>query len=569
MRLRSRSIALASLLAIVVLLFLTLLFKHISYPLLWHDESDTVMFGQRVVEYGYPKVHGAKNVVYGLTHALRVGVDDRTDAYIGAPWGYYYYAAIGVALARDVDDLYLRTALLRVPFAAIGVLGLLVLLLGVRGSIDDARRRCFAILYWLFAAYSISLILHLREARYYGLLIFISCALLFVFVRYHVYRRLGYGLYVALTTLLLFLLFNTFYPAYPVFLVSLGLHHLGRAAFGSGSRAERVGGLLRSCLPLVLSLAATIPLLFYFDFLTQMKVWLAEHEATLRVYGTSLRIVFLNLARYEFLLPALVMRIAVSLQIRQHPPQHASTASLQRRQIASFLFLFTLSYCLIVARSISVWERYFIPLSPIITTMLLLDAFTFGDLIRQSSKRSRWREAVAGTLVVVGLGTTVWWRIPDFRGRIYEITHRYMGPLDFLIPYLKEKYPQPEELMIATNYEEPALMYYLGSHVIVGFYGGNLENERDLQPDIIIPRAWRENLGTLAEMARRAPYEPKTFPAKNIPMNGFPGLSRLFGRAMHHNFETVLAAEGESPLVILERAPSLSLGEGEADPRGR
>jgi hypothetical protein len=547
------------LLAIAALLFLTLLFEHISYPPLWHDESDTVMFGQRVVEYGYPKVHGPKNVVYGLTHALRVGVDDRTDAYIGAPWGYYYYAAIGVALARNVDDLYVRTALVRLPFAAIGALGLLVLLLAVRDSIDDAnRRRWFAILYWLFAAYSISLILHLREARYYGLLVFITCALVAVFVRYHVYQRLGYGAYVALTTVLLFLLFNTFYPAYPIFLVTLGLHHVGRAAFGAGSRAERLGWLMRSCLPLALSLATTMPLLLYFEFLTQVKGWIEEYDATLRAYGTSLRVVFLNLSRYEFLLPALVLRAAVMLEIRLHPLQPTSSALLRRRQIASFLFLFMMTYWLILARSVSVWERYFIPLSPIITTMFLLDAFTYRDLIRDSSMRPGWRQAVAGTLVVICLATSFGWRIPEFRGRVHEITHRYMGPLDFAIPYLKEKYPQPEELMIATNYEGPALMYYLGSHVIVGFYGGNLENEVELEPDVILPRAWRENMDPLAEMVRRAPYEFKRFPVKNIPTNGFPGLSRLFDGPMHHNFQTQLAEEGESRLVILERSSSRS-----------
>jgi hypothetical protein len=89
-------------------LFLVSLFKNISYPLLWADESITVMHGKRVLEYGYPKVHDSKNVVYDLRHSNpRLGVDERTDAYIGgADWGMYYVAAVAAKIAPMGDDIY-------------------------------------------------------------------------------------------------------------------------------------------------------------------------------------------------------------------------------------------------------------------------------------------------------------------------------------------------------------------------------------------------------------------------------------------------------------------------------
>ena len=40
------------------------LFRHLSYPLLWADEAETALFAERVLEHGYPKVHGPRNVVY-------------------------------------------------------------------------------------------------------------------------------------------------------------------------------------------------------------------------------------------------------------------------------------------------------------------------------------------------------------------------------------------------------------------------------------------------------------------------------------------------------------------------
>ncbi len=248
------------LLVAVALLFLTALFKHISYPLIWHDESDTVMFAQRVLEYGYPKVHGPKNIVYGL-EGPDLLVDARTDAYTGAPWSGYYFGSIGVALARGVDDLYEKTALLRIPFAVIGTLGMFLFLISVLDSVGSkaSRRIVFSIQYWALATYSVSFLLHLREARYYSSIIFLSAALLLVFVRHHIYGRMAFGRYFGCVTLLLFLIFNTFYPAYPVFLIAIGIHHLWEAFFVKESGRVRWRWLLRSSSPLLLSLFTTLP----------------------------------------------------------------------------------------------------------------------------------------------------------------------------------------------------------------------------------------------------------------------------------------------------------------------
>ena len=50
--------------ALAALLLGVFLFKHLSYPLLWDQEAVTAAFGGRILEHGYPKVHGPKNAVY-------------------------------------------------------------------------------------------------------------------------------------------------------------------------------------------------------------------------------------------------------------------------------------------------------------------------------------------------------------------------------------------------------------------------------------------------------------------------------------------------------------------------
>ena len=63
--------------------FLISLFKNISYPLFWADESMTVMGGVRVLDFGYPKVHDGKNVLYDLRHPnVRLGIDEKTAAIV-------------------------------------------------------------------------------------------------------------------------------------------------------------------------------------------------------------------------------------------------------------------------------------------------------------------------------------------------------------------------------------------------------------------------------------------------------------------------------------------------------
>src|SRR6185436_20880908 len=74
---------------VLLCLFLISIFKNISFPLFWADESMTAIGTERVLEYGYPKVHDGKNVFYDLRHSNPVlGINEENDAYVGgAGWG--------------------------------------------------------------------------------------------------------------------------------------------------------------------------------------------------------------------------------------------------------------------------------------------------------------------------------------------------------------------------------------------------------------------------------------------------------------------------------------------------
>jgi hypothetical protein len=224
--------------------------------------------------------------------------------------------------------------------------------------------------------------------------------------------------------------------------------------------------------------------------------------------------------------------------------------------VAAFLFLFCVCYVLLISLVPFVWERYFIALSPAITSLLLLDTWTFAGRLRAAPRQLGHRAAAA--LLAVCFAVVVGLRAPEMRGRLYEITHRYKGPLDYIIPYLRERHPDPAALVIATNYEEPAYMYYLGSRVTVGFYGANLEEDLAVQPDVIVFRPWRQQLWALERLRRRDRYREHRFPVRSAKTNNVPGLSpESAGRGLVHLFKTQYA-EGADRVTVLEREPAPS-----------
>jgi hypothetical protein len=163
--------------AACVALFVGSLLRHLSVPLFWQDEGETAMFATRILEVGYPKVHGTPNVLYEFGAPREIGVKASDDAYLGKTWADFYFAVPGVWWAQHSADPYQRTLRVRLPFALVGAAGVCVWLWGVLPALPRSRQLGFASAYFALGALSISLVLHLREARYYPLLVGVLGAL--------------------------------------------------------------------------------------------------------------------------------------------------------------------------------------------------------------------------------------------------------------------------------------------------------------------------------------------------------------------------------------------------------
>lgn len=531
----------ALLLAIASAALGVLLLARLGYPLLWQDEGETAMFASRVLEFGYPKVHDGHNVVYEFGANVAVGVKESIDAYIGKTWGDFYFAAPGVWWAQGVDDVYERTWRLRLPFALAGAAGLAVLLWGALAWVPRPLRVAFSAAFIALNATSISLLLHLRELRYYPLLVLVLGAMLALHGRqlHGAGRRpRGYGI---LQFLLSVALFQIFYVGW---FATTGLLVVD-AALSLHRRAAGRGELVHTLAPHALGSAAAVPALIFFETFGVASAFASDVGLSVAGYLANLVLVGSHFLQHELLLPALLARGAVAYGARRAPEAARPAGA----AIPPRLLLFTLGYAAVGCLNPLVYERYFVVLGPLLTLSFLLDGSALLELapaLLRGRPRSTARRIAFAALLGVALVPLVQ-RIPAVRGRVLEIVTPVRGPIDFAVEYLRARYPDPSALIVATNYEAHPLMYYLGSRVIVGLSRNNIAEERGLTPDVVIPRrAWPRGLPELRRFLARGEYREQRLPVLDTHYNNIPSLTASPATPDPHRFETP-AAGPESP----------------------
>ena len=577
--LRERGLTLVS--YSLCLMFAISLFKNISYPLLWADESMTAMHGKRVLEYGYPKVHDGKNVVYDLRHPNpNLGIDEKTDAYIGgANWGMYYFAAVAVRLAQMSDDLFTKTAIVRIPFALFGLLGLAIFgLLGAEFFDSRFSKKGFWILFAFFELISVPLVLHLREARYYSLTVFLTALAIFIYTRYRILKKTKYLINVIFLTLSLFLLFVTFSPVYFIFLIAIFLFEsiafvkdlFSKYAKKSGQVPSGVSSLnqsfkyyLRNLVPLILSLIAVYPLISFFK-----TFYIAEEMAKFNfflfriskwdMYLASLSVIWKYFRSFDLIYLAVFLKCCLLFSIVRLGVREISSPDTRKLGFSNFLSVIFIVYFFAIARIPNFpFTRYFIPLQPVLAVMIILDVALVYNLI--SSRPPRGIKYYKIILLIVFAGfilTNIGRNIEYIRGHVYELSHQYRGPLDYLIPFIKERYRDTDKLVIATNYEETSFMYYLESKVIIGYVGNNLYEDTQAIPDIVIFRkSWRNlDLKIFIDFLAKHPYERISLPVFDYTMNNIPELN--FSPEYKHQFQTLETQDEKMKVdIFLKRGP--------------
>lgn len=547
-------------LVFVLLVYAWLQWADLGHPLFWQDEGETAMLGQRVLEYGYPRVQGDTGVVYGVGVPMRDAVDAETGAYLGSFWGQYYLAALGVALSEGATDPYVRTAWVRAPFVLAGLLGLVLLWWAVQPTLAGrpGARLEGAILFGVLLCLSVSLMLHLREARYYGPVLGLVGAGIALQLRFwgrEGVRGLGGTLgLAALSLVVLLLLLNFFFPA------ALAMAGWWTVEWLWTHVRDRRGldSLFRTGWPLglVLLLWGLVGLFLMQAFgMTQTAGILSDRwDFGFAVYRENLAHLLFYLARYEWLIPCLLAEFG--LMMLGGPTQDRTAEESGLEATRSRLYRLCLIYALIGAANPIFFERYFVPVGPILAAVLVLDVEILRRRITRPEsaderKRSGWLGA--GALVFFFL-FLLWVRGPEVSGRMAEIRDPVEGPVDASILFVSAGWSDPSALTIATNYETEPFMFYLGSRVVGRFHEGSAEYEGKVTPDLVIPRMTQpRSLQAVRRYLLEGEFKRHELNVADTQYNNIPEL--YSGRVLStvHRFETLQPGEGAPPLAIYER----------------
>lgn len=528
---------------------------NIAYPLLWNDEAETAMFGTRVLQYGYPKVHDGKNTLCHFELPDKtIAIDPRTDAYIGSGWGQFYLAALGAAFAERTGDLYAKTALIRIPFAVVGLAGVLFIAWSVVWLFgkDLTRSLAFLAAFVLLESLSAPLALHVREARHYALTIFLSAVALGIYIRYRFAGQISRLVYTVSMAATLFLLFNAFAPACAILMAAIALYELCAAV-----RDRELTGPFRALLPLGIAL---VPIAALFDFFRTFDIsreFASFFPLSIKAYAQRLLATAQFFGTYDLLYAAVAAKaLLIFAWIRLRRAAHADAAAQQNalapfRRVSGFLWVFLILYIAVINRMplYLIYSRYYMPIQPVLTAVFLIDSFA---LLTLAGRKLR-------PLIVAILGLVILAAAParsgSLAGHLYELTHRYRGALDYAIPWLGERYPDPAlraKLVIATNYEEAAYMYYLGSRVTVGYAGNDLAGDLRENPDIVVRRKrWSYTGASLDRLIARGRFERFSFPVFDYPVNNTPETAPALAGEPAHLYKTKMAEAESDRLAIL------------------
>jgi len=515
-------------LILLVICFAFSLFKNIQYGVLWNDEAETAMYAERINRFGYPKVYDGKNVLnVAETKDLSVGVKESIDAWIYiSSWGQYYFAAPFVKLADSFSNIYTRTAILRVPFTFLGFIG--VLIFGLSGSFlfkDRFKRLVFMNLFVLFEFLSIPLALHLREMRHYSLTIFLTSIIFFIQVKKFMKVNLNTFIYQFSMFLLLVFLLNVYMPAFVsvyAYLFFIFTYRLINQVRENESLLQIKKMFIKDDLYLFLVLIILFPYLYFFEFFRVSSAISEGFNFGLGLYFINLKTAISFFMKSDFFLITLFLQFLIIIESIK------SRELLKIRKVKASLFLsfYVFISLLVVSRIPYFFERYYIFIQPFITCLLLVNLFVVHDFVFGllfSKEKIKNLKPIFLYLVCLAIMVNSVFFIDPVRDHVYELFHPYKGPMDYAVAYILSNYKNPSKLIIATNYEEYVLMYYLKSKVVVGYVGNNLEDDLRAQPDIIIPRRGRPNfVGELNSFLEKGNYQGISSPVYDYQVNNIP-----------------------------------------------
>ena len=133
---------------------------------LWGDEAETALLAANIVETGFPRVSDGRNTISNLPERRDANAD---GIWTWSPWLDEYLAAASLSVFGSTAWAA------RLPFA---ILGLLAVLLLARVAYQSYGSHSVALIATALLATCVPFLLHVRQARYYAIVVFAQVWLL-------------------------------------------------------------------------------------------------------------------------------------------------------------------------------------------------------------------------------------------------------------------------------------------------------------------------------------------------------------------------------------------------------
>lgn len=545
-------------LILIVALSIFLQFKNLGDRALWDDEAQTAVLARQVVAHGLPMfVEGENNIP-----SDRSDLSDYNDkrVFVWNTWFPYYITAASFIVFAE------STWSARLPFALFGVLSFLLYAAICLRLFGQNKR--LLIISFIMLAISVPFLLHVRQSRYYSIIIFGTLWMIWGYMSILEGKRRGIFHLVAGGILC----FSSFYVI-PFFnLGAIFLHAL------LADRRKKI--ILKTLVSSFLVVLAAFPALLY------MRLWNTRPDNPLSIpdMGRSIwvYILWINLFILPFVLPVLfaafsrtkwwfLLAAAYLIFLLGAFFDHELFQWITLGALVTSVVIFclktkflsciggggisrdtetqqpwrrflSLSAIMIViyVLGLSLISRYPFPryLMPVVPLILIFGAMLINNIISKN-RLAGWvlfaiilSTNLIGALPLKAINTIfsndekqmeysvlpreLWWWTElrsDLFGFISEITHNINDPDNAVVSYLKEK-ARPGE-GVKTSYGGFSLMFYLPEMRVISGW-----NSQGAIPDYLIfriPYPFPEN-----ETYPNVLYVPESVNAANMVWTNCP-----------------------------------------------
>ena len=438
--------------AAVLVVAAGLVFVRLDQRLLWMDEAETALLARSVLAHGVPTAFDGKTLI-----SQEVG-REFGESYVWrwTPWLEKYLAAGSFAVLGE------STFAARLPFALIGLLCVASVYPLAMALFGDRR---VAVLAMAFLAVSVPFILHVRQCRYYSLIVAGTIWALYFLVGLGRGRR----------------------GAVAGFAVAMSvIFHANTLAFLA------TGAALAPCVLLLRFDAAAIRRSLASAALIAVVngPWLPmllANKASESLYSFADNLRYQTSLAFEYTLPVVVVPCFLALAWALRGRRALLDATTWR----PFAALVTIPLVFIVALAVAPWSFYrytvgLLPLAAILLAFVCVRTFEWNRVVGM---------AVGALLLVTNVaGKASAWPIPPIRyslqteGRsfpgfdlwfplgnyLHEVTHPFEGPMERLVTILRAQ-ARPGERLFAS-YGELIIAFYTALDVRGGQSGQRLDD---------------------------------------------------------------------------------------------